>query len=507
MSGLTEDELNELLELLTMQRADQLKASLFEFVKEFWSIIITDKYIHNWHIEYLCDEIQLVVDKYVLDREPHIPNDKWYLGITENIQKNLLVNVPPGTSKSTITSRILPAWIWAVDCSKTIMSNTVSSSNANEFSSKSKDIIESDLYKSYFTDVSIRRDVSAKTFYQTEKGGVRFSYSTFGSVIGKHASILLDDDRMDVEMANSPADRKRAINQFKAYQTRKKDKAKTPYVLMEQRLSNKDTTAHALSVFKDECRHICLPAENIYKNVSPKGLEKYYIDGLLDPVRLSREVLKSTKMGLTDESKPISDIDFNIQFNQEAQTAEGLLYGKLNFVKSLPENRQGAIRYSFTDVADTGSDFFATPFMEINQNKIYVFDAIYTQEPSGITSVKMKNKIQTHNSVVNKIEVNNQGSVFVTLMQSMGVNVSGYYSEGNKEQRISAWAQFISYIYFVEPDENSSQEYRQFIKHLQSYPKIGKHDDGHDDAEDAITELMRYIWTNMRHLFMLKNQS
>lgn len=492
---------------LTQIKSERCKRSLFYFTKEFWDIVITDKYVHNWHIEYICDEIQLVADKYILDRKPHISNDKWYEGILEDIQKNLLINVPPGTSKSTITSRIFPAWLWAIDNSKTVMTNTVSSSNANEFSSKSKDIIESEKFKAYFPNVNIRRDVSAKTFYQTSKGGVRYSYSTFGSVIGKHASILIDDDRMDIQIANSPADRKRAINQFKAYQTRKKDKAKTPYILVEQRLSNKDTTAHALSVFKEECRHICLPAENVYKNVSPKGLEKHYIDDLLDPVRLSRSILKSTKMGLVDETKPISDLDFNIQFNQSSETAEGLLYGKLNMVPNLPDNREGIIRLSFTDVADTGADYFASPFAEVNKNKIYVFDAIYTQEGSGITSHKIKAKIETHQSIVNRIEVNNQGSVFVTLLQQMGVNVSGYYSDGNKEQRIAAWAQFMSFIYFVEPNENSSQEYRQFIKHLQSYPAVGKHDDGHDDAEDAMTELMRYIWTNMRHLFTIQPQN
>lgn len=506
MPNFTDAEMLEMQTLLKSKKIHDLKRSLFLFVVEFWSIIITDEYVHNWHIEYMCDEIQLVVDKYVLDREPHISNDKWYHGITEDIQKNLLFNIPPGTSKSTITSRILPAWIWAVDSSKTVMTNTVSQTNANEFSSKSKDIIESDLFKEYFPDVKIRRDVSAKTFYQTDKGGVRYSFSTNGSVTGKHASVLIDDDRMDVGIADSPAERKRAINQFKAYQTRKKDKAKTPYILVEQRLSSKDTTAHCLNVFKDECRHVCLPAENVYKNIEPKEIENFYIDGLLDPVRLSPAILKSTKMGLFDDSKPISDIAYNIQFNQASETVDGLLYGKLNFVKSLPENRDGVIRYSFTDVADTGSDYFATPFVEINKNKIYVFDAIYTQEPSGITSQKIKHKIEQHGTVVNKIETNNQGSVFVTLLQMLGVNVSGYYSSGNKEERISAWAQFISFIYFVEPDENSSTEYRQFIKHLQNYPKIGKHDDGHDDAEDAITEMLRYIWTNLRHLFMNQNQ-
>jgi hypothetical protein len=91
---------------------------------------------------------------------------------------------------------------------------------------------------------------------------------------------------------------------------------------MEQRLSNKDTTAHCLNVFKDECRHICLPAENVYKNIEPQEIEKFYIDGLLDPVRLNRDILKSTRMGLTDESKPISEIAYNIQFNQVSETVE-----------------------------------------------------------------------------------------------------------------------------------------------------------------------------------------
>jgi len=492
------------LPTLPQIKAERCKRSLFYFAKEFWDIIITDQYIHNWHIEYMCDEIQLVIDKYVLDRKPHIPDDKWYEGITQNIQKNLLFNIPPGTSKSTIASRIAPAWIWAIDSSKTAMTNTVSASNANEFSSKSKDIIESDKFKSYFPDVNIRRDVSAKTFYQTDKGGVRYSFSTNGSVTGKHASILIDDDRMDVGIADSPAERKRAINQFKAFQTRKKDKAKTPYILVEQRLSSKDTTAHCLSVFKDECRHICLPAENIYKNIEPKEIEKFYIDGLLDPFRLSRDILKSTKMGLNDESKPISDIAYNIQFNQASETEEGLMYGKLNKVKHLPANREGVMRYTFTDVADSGSDYLCTWFFEVNQGKIYVFDAVYTQEGSKITPGKMKTKIQFHDTHVNKIEVNNQGSVFVTVMQGLGINVSGYYSEGNKDMRISAYAQFISYIYFVEPGTMlyHTTEYQQAVNHLAAYPKAGKAEDAHDDAEDALTEGMRYLYTNARHLFM-----
>lgn len=500
---LSNEELILLETLVIQERADQLRLSLFEFVKEFWDVIVTDEYVHNWHIEYLCDEIQLVLDKYVLDRKPHIPNDKWYVGITDDIKKNLAANVPPGTSKSTILSRIAPAWLWANDASKTVISNTIDRNNATEFSSKSKDLIQSEKFRMYFPEISIRRDVSAKIFYQSNKGGMRYSLTTRGSKTGKHADALFDDDPMDYETAQSPVEAKSCIEGFKALQTRKKDKAKAPYILIMQKLSTRDTTAHVLKVLKDDVRHICLPAEDTYNNIQPPQLKANYIDGLLDPVRLSREILEAQKKGLNDDSKPISEIAYNIQFNQASETEEGLMYGKLKKVMHLPLNREGVMRYSFTDVADTGSDYLCTWFFEVNQGKIYVFDAIYTQESSKVTPGKMKVKIELHDSHTNKIEVNNQGSVFVTVMQGLGVNVSGYYSAGNKEERISAYAQFIQYLYFVEPgtQDYHSNEYSMAVKHLEAYPKQGKSEDGHDDAEDALTEGMRYLYTNARYLF------
>jgi predicted phage terminase large subunit-like protein len=480
--NLTEDEIIELHTLLVQRRSDELKGSLFEFVKEFWDVIVTDEYVHNWHIEFLCNEVQIVLEWVI----------KGWIK-----EYDLIVNIPPGTSKSTIISRMAPAWLWANDASKTIISNTIDSKNATEFSTSTKDLILSEKYQLYFPNVKIRRDVSAKTFYQSNIGGKRYSLTTRGSKTGKHGDVLIDDDPMDYETAQSPIEAKRCIEGFKALQTRKKDKEKAPYILVMQRLSKKDTTAHALKALTN-VRHICLPAENKHNNILPKELEKFYIDGLLDPKRLSRDILMKQRQGLLDDSKPISDIAFDIQFNQASLSDEGLLYPKINRVQHLPENREGVIRYSFTDVADTGADYLCTWFLEVNQNRIYVYDCIYTQQGSGITIPKLALKIENNNSMINKIETNNQGSVFVSVLIGMGVNVSGYYSSGNKEERINAFAQFLSYFYFVEPQ---SDEHKQALKHLEGYPKEGKAEDGKDDAEDAITEAIRYLYTNARYLF------
>ena len=490
-------------------KAERCKRSLFYFVVEFWDTFSTDKYEHNWHIEYLCDELQLSIDKFILKRPPHIEADKWYKGILDDIKRNLVANVPPGTSKSSILSRASCAWLWCVDDTKSIMGNTISSSNASGFAKNTLDIIKSEKYQQYFPNVKIRRDVSAKQYYESINGGVRYSYTTTAkSKTGKHVDYIPDDDPMDYSTAQSPAEAKECIGGFKALQSRKKDKRTSVYALFMQKLSSRDTSQHALKVFKTNVRHICLPAEDLYDNIMPAELRKYYISDengnkLLDPVRLSKEVLKEQKEGLSDESLPISDLDYNIQYNQASETGEDLMYEKFNFVPSLPENRQGAIRFSTTDVADTGKDFFATWFWEINGNKVYIYDAIYTQDSSKMTSPKMKLKTELHGCFINKVESNNQGGVYSTLLNNIGVRNEGYYSSGNKEQRISANAQFSSYINFVEPGTQpyQSQEYSKAVKHMQSYPKVGKHDDGKDDAEDSFTEGLRYIWTNFRYLF------
>jgi len=484
LENLTEYEILELDSLLTQRRAYELKESLFEFVKEFWNVIVTNEYIHNWHIEFLCDEVQIVLE--------------WVIKGQVKLY-DLIVNIPPGTSKSTIISRMAPAWLWANDSSKTIISNTIDSKNATEFSTSTKDLIQSEKYQLYFPEVKIRRDVSAKTFYQSRKGGKRFSLTTRGSSTGKHGDVLIDDDPMDYTTAQSPIEAKRCIEGFKALQTRKKDKEKVPYILVMQRLSKKDTTAHALKVLSD-VRHLCLPAEDKYNNIKPEEIRKFYIDGMLDPKRLSREILDKQRKGLLDDTKPISDIAFDIQFNQASLSDDSLLYPKINMVNHLPANREGVLRYSFTDVADTGKDYLCTWFIEVNEGRIYVYDCIYTQQGSAVTIPLLKLKIEQNNSMINKIETNNQGSVFVSVLLGQGVNVSGYYSSGNKEEKISAYAPFMSYYYFVEPRVDQ-QEYKQALKHLESYPKEGKAEDGHDDAEDSWTESSRYLYTNARYLF------
>ena len=142
--------------------AEQCRRDFFTFVKTFWHIIIPEDPIYNWHIEYLCKELQTIVER-VKNRE-----DKLY---------DLIINIPPGTSKSTIATVMLPAWAWVIDPSIRNLTASYSSSLSTDHAVKSRDIIKSDLFKNMFPDIEIKKDQDNKTHYKNNQGGERYATS------------------------------------------------------------------------------------------------------------------------------------------------------------------------------------------------------------------------------------------------------------------------------------------------------------------------------------------
>lgn len=258
------------------------RRSLFRFVRTFWSVIIQEEPIYNWHIKYLCDELQKIAEN-VAARKP-----KLY---------DLIINIPPGTTKSTIVTVMFPAWLWAIDASLRIITNSYSGSLSIEHSIKSKDIIESDNYKKLFPEVALRRDKSGKQHYENDKGGFRYATSTGATITGYHAHIIIVDDPINPKQASSDVMRETAKEHMKTLSSRKVNKANTPIITVMQRLHVEDPTGYQLERKADNIRHICLPAE-VGENVKPAELKERYVDGLLDPIRLNREVLAEAKVDM-----------------------------------------------------------------------------------------------------------------------------------------------------------------------------------------------------------------
>lgn len=262
--------------------AELCKRSFYYFLQEFWDVVIPEKPIFNWHIKYLCDELQYL-NSFVVARKPK-PYD-------------LIINISPGTTKSTIVTQMYNAWVWTIDPCQRFITSSYSHYLSLAQSIKTRDIITSDKYITYFPDVNLKLDQSGKGDFWNNKGGQRFTTSTGGTITGVHAHQIIIDDPINPKQASSTVERNNANNFVTStLSTRKIDKEITPTILIMQRLHEDDPTGVLLYKNKN-IKHINLPAIED-DTVKPKELIKYYKDGLMDPIRLSRKVLNEALVDL-----------------------------------------------------------------------------------------------------------------------------------------------------------------------------------------------------------------
>lgn len=274
-------------QLLREVEREACVASFYEFLLSFWDVIIKEEFVNNWHIEYLCKELQELAVS-IVAREPK-PYD-------------LIINIPPGTTKSTITTIMFPVWLWTQDPFLRIITNSYSADLSTEHAVKSRDILVSDRFQYLFPEIQLRPDKSAKTSYENTETGARYATSTGGTITGKHAHVIINDDPLNPQQAISDKERATAnYHSSTVLSSRKVDKKNTPVITIMQRLHQEDPSGEQLKKIKTKkIRHICLPGE-LYgygQYVKPEELRRYYIDGYLDPIRLGSDQLKELEADL-----------------------------------------------------------------------------------------------------------------------------------------------------------------------------------------------------------------
>lgn len=279
-------------------KAEMAKRSLYFFFKEFWEIISPgNTLVENWHLKYLCDELQEVAMR-AMRGEP-----KAY---------DLIINVPPGSSKSSIASIALPAWMWTVSASSKTITGSHAATLSLSLAVKARDVIESEKYKLMFPSIIMKDDVNNKGLYGNIHGGMRISTSAGTSIIGHHAHVIIVDDPLSLTPSSIEIDN--ANMWLDSLTTRKVDKDVTPIILIMQRLAENDTTGYMLNK-GGKVKHICLPA-SLTGDVSPAEMAEKYVDGLLDPRRMSFETLEDSRLNL-------GSAKYEAQFLQSPSPAGG----------------------------------------------------------------------------------------------------------------------------------------------------------------------------------------
>lgn len=299
-------ELRDVGRRLNEKVINDSKKNLYCFLKEFWQCVPGNGQLsENFHIEYICRRFQEYGER--------IQKRKEKLG-------DAYINVPPGSTKSSIASVFFPVWLWINDPSITIITGSFSLTIAKQLAGKSRDLIRSDRFQEFFGHiVEIRRDSDSKTRYKTTAGGERIVTSSGSAVTGEHAHVIIIDDPIDPQGVKSEAVLT-TVNDWmtKTLPSRVKDKEVAPTMVIMQRLHENDPTGAALKRAREEgekIEHICLPATDDYP-ITPSFLKDQYQEGHLDLKRMGPAALKALKTKL-------GSIEFAGQFGQQPRLLEG----------------------------------------------------------------------------------------------------------------------------------------------------------------------------------------
>lgn len=331
------------------------KKSFYKFVQEFWGVIIAEEPVWNWHIKYLCDELQILAEK-VFKGEAR--------------EYDLIINIPPGTTKSTIVSIMFPAWTWTRMPSARHLNGSHTDQLVLDLSRKCRMILKSEKYRACFPEIKLSEDQDAKGYFTNTKGGMRLCCTVGGkNPMGFHAHFISIDDPIDPQKITSEAEIKSANDFMKdTVPSRKVDKNITVTILTMQRLHQNDPTGNWL----DRCRsskgvekvkHICLPAELRCEDVidektkeiigkewncKPEELRHKYKNNLLDAVRLPENILL--------EYKAKGRFFYSGQFMQDPVPLGGgmFLTKKLHISSDVPKKFDRIVRY--WDKAGTEGD-------------------------------------------------------------------------------------------------------------------------------------------------------
>lgn len=341
------------------------------FVRYFWSRVPgTEELLWNWHMSVICEELEKVARR-VFRNEPR--------------EYNLIINISPGTSKSTLCSILFPAWCWANMPRTRIIAASHTDDLVMDLSSKAREVILSEDYQELFPYVELRPDQKAKGNYATTAGGDRYSCTVAGkSPVGRHGHIIIVDDPLDPKKAASEVELQNAKDFFDgviASRTVNKDVA--VMILIMQRLHEDDPTGHMIKKSKregaDAVKHYKLPAEvplledGSYdtSHVLPEEVRRHYLEwnedagrmpeGLMDPVRLTRKTLNARR---TD-----SMYVFSGQYLQHPVPLGGGMFKVTYFSKRIKAAPYDCDRVLYCDRASTADGGCATAMTCLARSK------------------------------------------------------------------------------------------------------------------------------------------
>ncbi len=463
------------LEDETARNAEEIRArckTLSGFVKEAWRVLEPNAtLIWNWHLDAICAHLE---------------------AITFGRINRLLINVPPGSSKSLIVSVLWPAWEWSIGLtSLRYLTTSHNDVPVKRDTRKTRDLILSPWFRSLWPNVVLTR--TGETSFANSDTGAREGVA-FGSLTSQRGDRLIIDDPHSTETAESPAERERTTLRFReGALNRLNDQEKSAIVVIMQRLHEDDVSGVVQKLGMDFV-HLCLPMEfepdrrcsTVIGFTDPRET-----DGeILDPVRFPRTVVDTLK-------RDMGSYAWAGQYQQRPAPRDGSLFKRswFHIVDAAPAS--GSVVRSWdlaaTEVSSKGDpDWTAGVRMRRGPDGVFYIEDIRRDRLSALgVETLIINTASQDSRQVRITAPQDPGQAGKSQALQLVQKLAGYVVKivsptGSKTTRSAPFAAQAEAgnVRIVRGSWNEA-----FLSEVASFP-AGAHDDQIDAAADAFNELV-----------------
>lgn len=447
------------------------KGGFKSFVKMAWRQIEAKPLIWEPHMDLLCAHYEAVLRGEIL---------------------NLVINVPPGTSKSTISSILFPVYAWIVQPDLKFLFTSYSERLSMKFARKSLRLMTSEWFKVRWPHIQILDESRANVSeYENSLGGLRMSTMMGGEATGRHADILLVDDPHKPKDLTGDPDSVKAVVEgtwetwIDTFSTRRADAATFRRVCIMQRLHELDIAGQM--VLEPGTVHVCLPMEyEPSRHCKTEWGEDWRREEgeLLCPLRFPRHVIEAEKVKMSPRS-------YASQHQQRPAPKDGILFKACYF-----ENLWTDIPRRATYVMSIDANLKERKDSDRAVIQVWAHAGPFhycVDEISGRWSfgdlcsnvVLMRQKWLRVTSIL--VEDKANGSAVVDTMQKIFPGVEAINPEGGKEARAESveWVLRANNVLFPA---HQAQWVKDLKEEARTFPA-----GAHDDRVDAMTQYLVWV--------------
>ena len=461
------------LDLQSVER-ELCQRSFSHFIRRAWPHIIPDRYIHNWHVDAMAEHFEAVADGQI---------------------SRLLINVPPGTSKSTITGIMYPAWLWGPKGQPyhKFIGAAHEQGLAVRDSRMMRELVTSSWYQSLWP-LAMTGDQNEKLYFENAERGFRQACAV-SSMTGRRGHTIAWDDPLSPEKAHSEAHRNTALRVLKeTLPTRLNDPEKSAIIVVMQRLHENDPSGYILAK-ELGYEHLCLPMEfdPARRCVTSIGWSDPRTEGdeLLFPERFPRSVVDRDKAAMGEYATAG-------QFQQRPSPIGGGIFKDewWQYYQVLPKIRYRIIYADTAQKTKEQNDYSVFQCWGMGEDgRIYLIDMVRDKWEAPELLVRAKAFWDKHKAMPRisgtlrqlKVEDKSSGTGLIQQLKKKRVPVVGIPRGTDKVSRAMDTAPHIQAGNVVLPE--SASWLSDILNEATSFPNAS-HDDTLDPMMDAVSDML-----------------